>query len=44
MINIKGEIKLRLDKLKLCEGDSYGAVINRLIDEHNLREQIQPLP
>ena len=34
MINIKSEIKDRLDKLKLCEGDSYGAVINRLIDEH----------
>ena len=39
MINIKEEIKLRLDNLKLCEGDSYGAVINRLIDEHDLMKE-----
>ena len=40
MINIREEIKLRLDKLKLCKGDSYGEVINSLIDFWNMNNPL----
>jgi len=33
-LSVDEGVKLRLDKLKLCRGDSYGAVINRLIVFH----------
>jgi len=33
-ISINEKVKVRLDGLKLCRGDSYGAVINRLIVFH----------
>ncbi len=37
---VKEVLKKKLDSLKLCDGDSYGAVIERLVDFWYLKHPV----